>query len=1050
MSGATPSMLQIGPLKTWMAPEHLSLNRVPMRATCYPFPSAAGAKAGDRTKSPWFLPLDGQWRFRLAACPEDVTTEDVADDAGRSHWDEVAVPGNWPLQGHGSPHYTNVQMPFPDEPPFVPVANPTGIHARTFEVPASWAGRRVVLHFGGAESVLYVYVNGQAVGMGKDTRLPSEFDITDFVRIGKRNTLVAVVVKWSDASFIEDQDQWWLGGLHREVYLYSTETVHIADVFATGGLENDYRDGRLTLTVQAGFPRQPEAGWTVDAQVFNPDGRKVSPGPWSQVIPVGRPGSWPRFQVQFCESIKRPLRWSAETPHLYTIVITLKDPARRAVEHTAVRTGFRSIEVRDRMLLVNGRRVLIHGVNRHDHHETKGKALDRETLRLDAVLMKRNNFNAVRCSHYPNDPHWLDLCDELGLYVIDEANLESHAYFTQISRDRRYAPAFLDRAVRMVERDKNHPSVILWSLGNESGYGCNHDVMAGWIRAYDPSRPLHYEAALWNGPDGMVRNPEHDLALGDHATDIVCPMYPSLERMISWATKPDHPDRRRPMILCEYSHAMGNSNGSLGDYYDLFEKYPGLQGGFIWEWIDHGLRKTTTDGKAYWAYGGDFGDTPNDLNFCCDGLLWPDRTPHPGLLEFKHLAQPVKVIGLKNGVLTLKNRRDFTALDDLRGTWRLAVNGHTVAEGRLPVLKTAPQTTAKVPLVLPRVDLKPGDEAFLHVAFSAAQKTPWCAEKHPVAWDQILIARKPVRAAPRKATGAALSVGHAAGVLTIANDAFCFKVSESSGLIASVRWQGREILSAGPSLQVWHAATDNDGIKGWTGQDKKPLGLWLHAGLDRLTLMPKKPRVRVRADGAVELTLAHIAASEAFPRAVKHRQTCTIYPDGTMDVDNVFECDRWLPTLPRLGVTMTLPSGFEDLSWYGRGPHENYRDRNRAAMIGIHAGTVTGQYVPYILPQEHGNHTDVRWVTVRNDTLCLRATARGAMEFSCSHFTPADLFSSTHTYDLKPRAETFLNLDCLHSGVGTGSCGPGTLPQYQVHPGRYEWSYTLRFATCKD
>jgi len=1042
-----PDLLEIGPLKTWMAPEQLALNRLPMRSTLYPFPTAESARAGGREQSPWFQLLDGTWHFKMAARPEAVTRADVAAETDRSSWDRLEVPGNWPLQGHGNPHYTNVQMPFPDEPPFVPHDNPTGIYTRTFSLPDSWQGRRVIIHFGGAESVLYVYVNGHPVGMGKDSRLPSEFDITSFVIVDSVNVVTAVVVKWSDASFIEDQDQWWLGGLHREVYLYATAPVHIADVSAAGALENDYRDGRFKLTVRVGFPRQPEAGWRIEARLTDPDKRSAFKKPLRLLVPAGEHGAWPRLQVTFEEPVKRPRMWSAETPALYTAVVTLIDPQGNAVESTSTRFGFRSIEVRDRQLLINGRRVLINGVNRHDHHDTKGKAVDRETLRLDAVLMKQFNFNAVRCSHYPNDPYWLDLCDELGLYVIDEANVESHDYFSQLCQDRRYAGAFLDRAVRMVERDKNHASIILWSLGNESGYASNHDAMAGWIRTYDPSRPLHYEAALWNSPEGRILKQEHDLCLGDHATDVVGPMYPSLERMIAWATKPDHPDQRRPMILCEYSHAMGNSNGSLADYFDLFEKYPGLQGGFIWEWIDHGLRKTTPDGKTYWAYGGDFGDTPNDVNFCCDGLVWPDRTPHPALFEFKHLAQPIKLVGFKNGTLTLKNRQDFSTLDWLRGTWRLAVNGATVAEGALRPLKIAPQTTAKVPIRLPRLDLNPGDEAFLHVTFASGAQTAWCEAGHIVAWDQILIARKSPRAVKPKVTRQPLVVERTKGGLVIGNDNLRLAVNPDSGLIETAAWMNNEVLLSGPRLQVWRAATDNDGIKGWSGQDDKPLGRWLKAGLDKITLFPSPPKVRCLPDGRTVLTLEHRAACAASENAVRHRHVYTIHPDGFIEVENRFDVNRAVPDLPRLGVSMILPQGFENLEWFGRGPHENYRDRNRSQMIDRHASTVTGQYVPYILPQEHGNHTDVRWVTLDNGITGLRTSAPAPMEFSASHFTADDLFASFHTHDLIPRAETVLNLDYLHRGLGTGSCGPDTLTRYTLKSGRHVWRYELRLFT---
>ena len=695
----TPAeLLQIGPLKTWIAPECISVNRVPMRATCYPFPSARQARTLDRRKSPWFQLLNGQWRFKMASRPEAVAQEDIASETDRSNWASVTVPGNWTLQGYGAPHYTNVVMPFPDEPPFVPEENPTGIYATEVTVPGTWQGRRVVIHFGGAESVLYLYVNGKAVGMSKDSRLPSEFDISPFLDFGGKNLVVAVVVKWSDASFIEDQDQWWMGGLHREVYLYATAPVHLADVFVRAGPDKDCVDGRLSLTATVGFPRQPEEGWSVEVQLYDPKGKAVFKEALKSSVPAGNPFTASRLQAQFDCPVKKPMLWSAELPRLYTVVVTLKDSRKALVESTASRVGFRSVEVRDRMLLVNGRRVMIKGVNRHDHHDTKGKALDRETMRLDALTMKRFNFNAVRTSHYPNDPHWLDLCDELGLYVIDEANLEGHAYYHQLGRDGRYAAAFLERARRMVERDKNHPAVILWSLGNETAYGPGHDAMAGWIRGYDPDRPLHFEPAIW--VQGAAKQPCEKLYdFGYRATDIVCPMYPPIGAIIDWATDPSHPDRTRPFIMCEYSHAMGNSNGSLADYWDAFEKYPGLQGGFIWEWIDHGLKQKTADGREYWAYGGDFGDVPNDLNFVCDGLVWPDRTPHPGLYEFKHLAQPVKAVGFnaRTGIVEIKNKQDFATLAGIRAEWELKVGGKAKARGTLPPLKTAPTAGGEGP-----------------------------------------------------------------------------------------------------------------------------------------------------------------------------------------------------------------------------------------------------------------------------------------------------------------------------------------------------------------
>jgi beta-galactosidase len=1033
----------VGPFKSFVSPECISMNRLPMRATLYPYPDAAAARADVREKSPWFRLLNGSWRFRLAARPEEVIPEDLAAGTDRSHWAQVEVPGNWPLQGYGSPHYTNVKMPFPEEPPMVPKANPTGVYVTSWEIPLSWQGRRIVIHFGGAESVLYVYVNGRPVGMGKDSRLPSEFDLTSYVEFGQANEIVAVVVKWSDATFIEDQDQWWMGGLHREVYVYATGPVHIADVFATAGLENKYRDGRLKFQVKVGFPDQPEAGWKVEAALFDPTGKAVLKRPLSVLVPVGDHGDWPRLEAHFDAAIKNVLAWSAELPRLYRLVLTLKDGAGKAVESTSLRIGFRTVEVRERKLLVNGRRVLIKGVNRHDHHETKGKALDRATLRLDAVTIKQFNFNAVRTSHYPNDPYWLDLCDELGLYVIDEANAESHAYYHQISRDRRYASAFLERAVRMVERDKNHPAIILWSLGNESGYGPNHDAMAGWIRGYDPSRPLHYESAV--SGFNMPETPKKPFDRGYGVTDIVCPMYASIDSIVEWARDKSHPDRTRPLILCEYSHAMGNSNGSLADYWDAFEKYPGLQGGFIWEWIDHGLKQKTADGQDYWAYGGDFGDVPNDLNFVCDGLVWPDRAPHPAVAEFRYLAAPAKAIGfdVKRGLLKIKNKQDFASLGWLRGGWELKVDGLVRARGKLPVLRALPQSTELVRLKLPKLVLEPGEEAFFHVRFESAAKTAWCAAGHLVGWDQFAPTAKSAKRSGKthRPSFAPLRLRESDGRIVAENDEVCL-IAEG-GRIEALRWRGQDLLLSGPELQIWRGPTDNDGIKGMN-DEWRALTRWRRQGLDTAELITAPARASQTRDGRIVLVLEHTARCVASARAVVLRHTYTLSPDGTLAVENLFTVDKAVADLPRLGVVLRLPAGFEKLRWFGRGPWENYSDRKRSALIDVHESTVTGEYVPYIMPQEHGNHTDVRWVTLENEKgLGLRIRAQGPLEFSASHFTAHDLYAALHTYDLKPRAETVLNLDLTQRGLGTHSCGPDTLPRYKIKAGNYRWNYVL-------
>ncbi|HEX4140453.1 MAG TPA: glycoside hydrolase family 2 TIM barrel-domain containing protein [Candidatus Methylacidiphilales bacterium] len=1042
-------LFKIGGAKSWVAPEIIQANRLPSRATAYPFPDEKLAQAAVRENSPWFIPLDGEWDFQLFEMPAQAPADFIQPaftPRAEEGWRKIPVPGNWTLQNtFDKPHYTNVQMPFPEEPPHVPEKNPTGCYRTTLDLPRNWAGRRVVLHFGGAESVLYVYVNGHAVGLSKDSRLPAEFDITPFVEFGRANVVCAAVIKWSDATFLEDQDQWWMGGLHREVYVYSTAPVFLADVFAIGSLENNYRDGRLKLTARIGFPAQPEEGWKVEARLFDPAAKAVFAKPLQALIPLGEKGAWPRLQAQFNEPVRKPQAWSAEHPNLYRLVVTLKDPKGNVVESTSARVGFRTIEVRDRKLLINGQRVLIKGVNRHDHHDTKGKALDRETLRLDALTMKRFNVNAVRTSHYPNDPYWLDLCDELGFYVIDEANLETHAYYHQVSFDRRNASAMLERAVRMVERDKNHPCIMLWSLGNESAAGPNHEAMAGWIRNYDPSRPLHFEPGVWVQYVPMQPT-DKPFNRGHAVTDIICPMYTPIADIVKWATDKSHPDRRRPLILCEYSHAMGNSNGSLADYWDAFEKYPGLQGGFIWEWIDHGIKQKTADGREYWAYGGDFGDTPNDLNFVCDGLVWPDRTPHPGLFEFKHLAQPVKAIGYKSGALEVKNKQYFSTPAWISGEWELKISGKSVAKGKLPALKTAPQASENIKLKLPAIELAPGEEAFLNVQFSAAEKTAWCEAGHVVGWDQIALPLKARRASKPsvvKSAAQPLAVKADADGFAIANDALQVRLSKASGVIEALQWQGHDFLEAGPQLQIWRGATDNDGIKGMP-ENLRVLGKWRAQELDKLALRAVSTRATANRDGSVTLVAEHIGTCKASRKAVRHQARTTLRPDGGILVENTFTVDKAVPDLPRLGIVLSLKPGFENLQWFGRGPLESYWDRKRSSIIDHFTSTVTQQYVPYIMPQEHGNHTDVRWLSLDDGKAGLHVTAHGLLEFTASHFTAHDLFAATHTYDLKPRAETILSLDYHQRGLGTLSCGPDALEQYRIKPGKYRLVFELR------
>ena len=1016
---------------TWELPQLTSLNRLPPRATLTPFPTAEDALTKSREESPWFAPLNGVWEFKIFGRPEQVTHAAVEHGA----WSPITVPGNWTVQGYGRPHYTNVQMPFPNLPPDVPDENPTGVYRRTFTVPESWQGRRIVLHFGGCEGALYVYLNGAPVGLNKDARTPAEFDISSRVSHDRDNELLVVVTQWSDAAFVEDQDMWWHAGLQREVFLYSTGTPHLQDVFARGELGDDLRDGVLRMTVKAGFPGGDCTGCAVEAQLYDAHGKGVFRQPLH--ADFGEQYK-PRGEVTLEQAVPKPKLWSAETPELYTLVVTLKTPA--GAESSRCTVGFRKIEISGRNLLINGKRVLIKGMNLHDHDDVTGRALTRERMESDLQRMKQYNVNAIRTSHYPKDPHFYDLCDRYGFYVVDEANIESHAFFQEVCRDPRYTHAFVERVQNMVERDKNHACVIFWSLGNESGYGPNHDAAAGWVRGYDASRPLHYEGAisLWGGR-GMEG--------GERVTDVMCPMYPSIARIIEYAEANTDP---RPLIMCEYSHAMGNSNGSLADYWAAFEKYPALQGGYIWEWVDHGIRQSAPNGEQYWAYGGDFDDVPNDANFCTDGIVWPDRTPHPALNEFKYLAQPVRVeaVNLKQGRVRIGNKQDFINLDWLRGEWELTDAGAVIAKGKLPALDVEPGASLEVTLdaALPWLSGKEpaSGECFLTFRFYQRRATLWAPAGYEVGWAQLATPAKvkKTRRGGDKETRR-IETAETAEAIVLRAGAVEAIFERETGLLASFGAAGKNLLVRGPRLNLWRGATDNDGIKLMESPPWKVLPRWLALGLNAVQHRLESIRL-VEVAGAPVVEVNHQASGRGQWDDFTHVQRYTLSPAGVLEASNEVRLGEGVTDVPRIGVDLVLPAALEQLEWFGRGPWENYSDRKASALVGRYRSTVTAQYVPYVMPQEHGQKTDVRWLALTDKQGAgLHVDGAPMIEFSASHFTAADLFAARHTYELTPRSEVYLNLDAAQRGLGTASCGPDTLPQYCLLASVYHFSYQL-------
>jgi beta-galactosidase len=710
--------------------------------------------------------------------------------------------------------------------------------------------------------------------------------------------------------------------------------------------------------------------------------------------------------------------------------------------------GFRRVEIRDRQLLINGRPVLIYGVNRHDHDPDTGKTLSRQALRRDVELMKQLNINAIRTSHYPNDPYLLDLCDELGLYVIDEANVESHARQWSLCHDRRFHPAILDRCARMVIRDKNHPCVIAWSLGNESGEGAGHHAAAAWIRNADPSRLVHYEGVsqkAFRGP----HVPVHANEVSPLLTDLICPMYPRIDKLVEWA---ETSDDERPLIMCEYSHAMGNSNGSLADYWAAIEAHEGLQGGFIWDWIDQGLRAQDEKGREFWAYGGHFGDEPNDANFCCNGLIGPDCTPHPGAWELKKLAQPVGVEArdLARREIAILNRQHFRDFSWLEARWEVAVDGEPVEQGELPLPAVGPGEKVVVAVPCGEPALAAGQECHLLVRFLTATEFGWAPKGHEVAWQQFAMPwtgpRHP-KARPAQALNSREEDQHV--TVEVGDTSLVFNLS--TGLVDQLSHQGEQLLTAPPRLTLWRAATDNDGVKYTRGPAISGVRRqWIAWGLDQLQGRLIASDYRHDDGGSAVLTARHEYSGSDADLLIEHEQVITVDADGTINVDETARVPEELTDLPRVGVDFAVTPGHDQLEWFGPGRIETYPDRT-LAPVGRWQSTVADQFVPYVVPQEHGNHVDARWFALwRPDGAGLLVELE-RLSFSVSHYTAQDLYQARTLADLSPRNEVIVHVDTGVRGVGTGACGPDTLEHYIVPGGLHQWRWTVRtFAADGD
>ncbi|UCF44429.1 MAG: DUF4981 domain-containing protein, partial [Planctomycetota bacterium] len=959
------------------------------------------------------------------AKPADRPRDFYKPDYDVNWWDEIPVPSNWELHGYGIPTYTNAAFPFAPvnpKPPHIPHDdNPVGSYRREFTVPDGWKGREVFLHFDGVRSAFYLWINGKEVGYSQGSMTPAEFNITRYIREGK-NVLAAEVYRYSDGSYLEDQDTWRLSGIYRDVYLFSTPKVHLRDFWVRSELDEEYRDAVLKVTATVhNFGSKTSEHRIVDITLLDKDGKVIGGEPLMSGK-TGNIATGSEIAVEMQAEISNPLKWTAETPNLYTVLLVLKDGSGKVIEVERCNFGFRKIELKGGQLLINGKAVLFKGVNRHEHDPDHGRAIPLSRMLQDIKILKQNNINAVRTSHYPDDPKWYDICDKYGLYLIDEANIESHGIGYDPDRTLGNKPewrtAHLDRTIRMVERDKNHPSVILWSLGNEAGDGVNFDATSAWIHKRDPLRLVHYE-----------RCGEREI------TDIVCPMYAPIKRLVEYASV----EQERPFILCEYAHAMGNSVGNLQDYWDVIEKYKHLQGGYIWDYADQALRKKTTGGEEFWAYGGDYGDIPNDGNFLCNGIVQPDRKPNPSLYEVRKVYQYIKAepVDLANGKIRIRNKYDFVNLDFVDMGWELAEDGKVVQAGALAKMSLGPQKEEEVTVKFIKPELKAGAEYWMKITFSLAEDTQWAKRGHVVAWDQFKMPFE-VPASPEMDIGkmAGVTLAETAEAFEVAGKDFTVRVGKESGAIESLKFGDKELVRWALVPNFWRVPIDNDKGNGMPGR----LSVWRRAGQGRT--------VNSVAGEQLGAQVVRITADASLPAgSAAYKAVYTVYGSSDVVVESSIEPSRVkLPEMPRFGMQMAMPEEFSTMRWYGRGPHETYWDRKTGAAVGEYSGEVEELTHKYVRPQENGNRTDVRWIALTSkEGAGLLAVGMPLLSVSAWPYPMWELEGARHINEPRKGDMITVNLDYKQMGVGgDNSWGARTHPEYTLAAGAYSYKFRLR------
>jgi beta-galactosidase len=991
--------------KYWEDLNVLHVNRELPRAYFIPYQDAEIAFAKKRGKSSFYQTLNGSWKFQYQSSVKNVEDGFYKLSADVQDWDDLIVPSCWQTNGYDQLHYTNVNYPIPCDPPFVPNDNPAGLYVRDFNVSDKWEAKEKFIIFEGVNACFYLWINGEFVGYSQGSRVPAEFNLSPYTKPGK-NRIAVMVLKWCDGTYLEDQDLWRFTGIFRDVYLLAREEAHIRDVFIQQELSEGFQQGILHCEIDV--TRQTE----VRTELKDKLGNRISEG----ISTIDGRGL---IKLE----VNNPKLWNAESPDLYELYLYCGE------EVLLFSVGFRKIEIIEGVFKINGKAIKVKGVNRHDSHPELGQTIPIQHMIEDLTIMKRHNVNTVRTSHYPNDPRFLELCNEMGFYVVDEADLECHGVhnagdFHMLSKNPDWEQAFVDRAIRMVERDKNHPSIVIWSLGNESGYDANHQAMAIWTKKRDASRPVHYEgaASVYNG------NPDVE------CLDMESRMYASVEFIEQYA---QDKNTSKPLFLCEYSHAMGNGPGDLKDYWDVIYKYPKLMGGCVWEWCDHGIRTQTEDGKTFFAYGGDFGEKPHDGNFCIDGLVAPDRKPHTGLLELKQIIAPIHfdAVDLLKGSIKVINLYDFIDLSHVKLTWKLEKDGNLVEQGELTNINISPQASQifVLPYRIPKSTVSP---YFLTISSYMKEDVEWAEQGHEISFAQFELPIEKVEVGSNVEIANEIEIFSNDHIAEINGFNFQHVFDLYEGSFVKISKHGVNQITSMPRFNIWRAPIDND---------RNIKQKWIEQGYDRAVMHVYESKIINQTATSMEISV-NFSLGGYIKRPILHGEAkWTVDGTGQITLKVKVKVTEELPFLPRFGLQLTMPKGTEEVEYFGFGPHESYVDKCQSVKKGKYIMKVDELAEHYIMPQENGSRFDTDWTILSNlQGMGLHFESDERFSFNASHYTPEDLTAAKHAHELVKRTETIVHMDYKMSGVGSNSCGPELLEKYRLNEKEFEFSLKIK------